>query len=152
MSSRSLGLALALVAVAPKMPEQCNKVLGPLAGPKASASAEQPPPPPPPPPVSAPTAPPIWTPPDGVTTAAPATATPAAVDAGPPSELALARAASEKKDYKRVKLLLDKKVRSGRGSSEEIQLLRDACERTKDKACLDAIKKLAARPAPADDF
>lgn len=145
MSTRAaFGFAL-LAALAPKMPEQCNKVL--KKAPATTASAEPAPPPPPPP--STATAPPIWTPPEGATPAA------ATVDAGaavPSSsnEYALARAAADKKDWKKVKSLLDKRVKSGRATSEEIELLHDACEKSRDKACLESLKKLAP-PPPAEE-
>ncbi len=144
MSTRAVAAFAVLAALAPKMPEQCNKVLH--KSPATTASAEPAPPPPPPPPSTA-TAPPIWTPPEAATPAVATTASGAATGAGSSSEYALAHAAAEKKDWKKVKSLLDKKVKSGRGSPEELELLHEACEKTRDKACLESLKKLY----PADE-
>jgi hypothetical protein len=59
--------------------------------------------------------------------------------AGP--ELATAKAAAEAKDFKKVKSLLDKRVRGGKGTTEEAQLLLQACAQLKDRACVEAVKK-----------
>ena len=94
-------------------------------------------PPPPPVPLTSATTPPIWSPPTTVTTTAASTgpATP------PPSpELVKARAAADAKDFKKVKALLDKKVRGGKCAPEESQLLFRACVQLKDKACSEAVK------------
>lgn len=136
MSTRAVSAVALVLALAPKMPEQCNKVLG-KAAPAASASAEPAPttPPPPPPPSNVPTAPPIWTPPEAATPAPPA---------APSSEelMTAARAAADKKDWKKAKAILDKRVRSGHATGDEVDLMRDACVHTRDKACLEALKKL----------
>lgn len=110
------------------------------------ACVKKPPPPPeaaegPPPAVPSATTPPIWAPPQGPATAAPVTsgsAAPPVPTASP--DLQKARAASEAKEFKKVKSLLEKKVRSGKGTPEENQLVFRACVQTKDKACADAIK------------
>jgi hypothetical protein len=111
------------------------------------ACTKKPPPPPeaaegPPPPVPSATTPPIWAPPQGPATAAPVTsgsaAPPPAQTASP--DLPKARAAAEAKEFKKVKTLLEKKVRSGKGTPEENQLVFRACVQTKDKACADSIK------------
>ena len=109
------------------------------------ACTKKPPPPPeadvaPPPPVTSATTPPIWAPPGG-----PATAPLTSGSAAPPvptasAELVKARAATEAKDFKKVKALLEKKVRSGKGTPEENQLVFRACVQLKDKACSDAVK------------
>ena len=110
------------------------------------ACTRKPPPPPeaaegPPPAVPSATTPPIWAPPQGSGTAAPVTsgsAAPPAPTASP--DLPKARAAADAKDFKKVKSLLEKKVRSGRGTPEENQLVFRACVQTKDKACADAVR------------
>ena len=110
--------------------------------PKACVKKPPPDPPteeplPPPIPITSATTPPIWAPP----TAATPTATTTTSAAPPPSpELVKARAASDAKDFKKVKTLLDKKVRGGKCAPEESQLLFRACAQLKDKACTDAIK------------
>jgi hypothetical protein len=109
--------------------------------PKACAKAPRDPPIdaplPPPTPITSATTPPIWAPPTATTP----TATTTTAAAPPPSpELVKARAASDAKDFKKVKSLLDKKVRGGKCAPEESQLLFRACTQLKDKACTDAIK------------
>jgi len=93
---------------------------------------------PPPTPITSATTPPIWSPPTTVSTAPATTAT---APTPPPSpELVKARAAADAKDFKKVKSLLDKKVRGGKCAPEESQLLFRACVQLKDKACSDAVK------------
>lgn len=110
--------------------------------PKACVKKPPPDPPidaplPPPVPVTSATTPPIWSPP----TAATPTATTTTTAAPPPSpELVKARAAADAKDFKKVKSLLDKKVRGGKCAPEESQLLFRACVQLKDKACTEAVK------------
>lgn len=58
----------------------------------------------------------------------------------PSSDLVKARAAAESKDFKKVKALLDKKVRGGKCVAEESQLLFTACTALKDKACVAEIR------------
>jgi hypothetical protein len=117
-----LGLAL--------LPKACVKK-PPVEDPPVDA------PPPPPVPVTSATTPPIWAPPTGPTPVGTTTTT-----ATPPAsaELVKARAAADARDFKKVKSLLDKKVRGGRCAPEESQLLFRACTQLKDKACVDAVK------------
>ena len=122
---RAFFVAVALAALAPGT---CAKKPPP-------ADVEQPPPPPLP--VTSATTPPIWHPPDPAggpsVTTTPATA--------PPSpDLVKARAAAEAKDFKKVRTLLEKKVRGGKSVPEESQLVFHACVALKDKACSDAVK------------
>jgi len=110
--------------------------------PKACVKKPPPDPPidaplPPPTPITSATTPPIWSPP----TASTPTATTTTTAAPPPSaELVKARAAADAKDFKKVKALLDKKVRGGKCAPEESQLLFRACVQLKDKACTEAVK------------
>ena len=114
--------------------------------PKACTKKEPPPPtevdvPPLPPLPSGATTPPIWAPPQGAVTAAPSasgSSTPAVPTASP--DLVKARAAAEAKDFKKVKTLLEKKVKSGKGTPEENLLVFRACTQTKDKACAADVK------------
>jgi hypothetical protein len=93
---------------------------------------------PPPIPVTSATTPPIWHPPDPgggpTTTAAPPAAPP------PSPELLKARVAAEAKDFKKVRTLLEKKVRGGKCAPEESQLVFRACVALKDKTCSEAVK------------
>jgi hypothetical protein len=119
-------------------------VLSLALAPKACTKKDPPPPPevdvPPLPPLpSGATTPPIWAPPQGPVTAAPSgSATPPVPSTSP--DLVKARAAAEAKDFKKVKSLLEKKVKSGKGTPEENQLLFRACIQTKDKACAADVK------------
>ena len=142
MSTRAIIVVAALSVFAPKMPEQCNKVLG-KAPPPASA---EPPPPPPPPPLSA-TAPPIYVPPDlnppgTATTGSAVPHKPTAAEA----ETSAAKTAMEKKKYKDAKGILDKKVKAGTATTEDLTMLRDACEKLKDTKCISALAKLPNAP------
>ena len=94
----------------------------------------------PPPPLPSATTPPIWAPPQGPGTApvTSGTTTPPVPTAS--ADLLKARAAAEAKDFKKVKALLEKKVRSGKGTPEENQLVFRACVQTKDKACSADVK------------
>lgn len=85
------------------------------------------------------TTPPIWHPPDTATTAVDGAA-PGPSSTAPSADLLKARAAAEAKDFKKVKTLLEKKVRSGKGTPEENLLVFRACVALKDKACADAVK------------
>lgn len=123
----------ALVAVAATLafaPKMCAT--------RAQKPPEVEPPPPAPTPITSATTPPIWNPPEaagGATAAAPATAAPPASP-----ELVKARAAADAKDFKKVRTLLEKKVRGGKCVPEESQLVFHACVQLKDKACSDAVK------------
>jgi hypothetical protein len=130
----AIGLAL--------MPEACAKMF-----------AKKAPPPPVEPdpipstvtttPTTGATTPPVWHPPEsGGTTAATTPDGAAPTGSGPVAspELVKARAASDAKDFKKVKTLLEKKARAGKGTPEENQLVFRACVALKDKACADAVK------------
>jgi len=133
-SFRTVALAT-IVAFGPKMPDACNKMLG-----KSPAATEPPPPPPPPPPTDSagPIAPPpIWQPPEPPSTVS---TTSTKIDAGPPSEAEQAKAALEKKDYKKVRTLLAKKVEGGKGTPDEASMLIEACTKLKDKVCVEKAK------------
>ncbi len=86
----------------------------------------------PPPPITSATTPPAWQPPEPATSVS-VTAPPTSVD------LPKARAAAEQKDWKKVRALLEKKVRAGKALTEEAQLELDACIASKDKACAEAV-------------
>lgn len=134
MSTRAIALAAVLSVLAPKMPEACNKLTGKGT---PSATADTPPPPPPPPPSA--TTPPIYTPPDlnPVGTAAPPRKpTPAEL------ESQQAKALIEKKKYKEAKAILEKKVKSGTHTSDDVAMLRDVCEKLKDTKCHQMVVKL----------
>ena len=115
------------------LPEACAK----LTGKKPQPVEVDPPPPPPPPPPSA-TTPPIYHPPE--TTSTTPTGATSAPPPGPSPELVKARLAADGKDFKKVKALLEKKVRGGKCTPEETQLVFRACVALKDKACSDAVK------------
>ena len=51
-----------------------------------------------------------------------------------------ARAAADAKEFKKVRAILEKKVKAGKAVPEENQLLFRACVQLKDKACADAVK------------
>jgi hypothetical protein len=127
----SLGLA----------PKACSKK--PPPAPEADFVPPQPPP--------STTTPPIWAPPQGpgtapVTSGGTVTPPPPTVSA----ELVKARAAAEAKEFKKVKTLLEKKVRAGKGTPEENQLVFRACVQTKDKACVADVK--AKHPEDVTDL
>jgi hypothetical protein len=126
-----LAFLAAVIALAPQLPEGCSKAFGKgnAAPPKSAQSAT-----PPPPPITSATAPPVWAPPD--TGGPPATAQPPPVN----PELAKARALAQAGDHKKLRALLEKKVKSGKGSREEAALLMESCVALRDKACMDAVK------------
>jgi hypothetical protein len=124
--------AALIVAALALLPQQCEKLMPGAAKAQPDPTPVDPPPPPPPPSI---TAPPVWRPPD-----------PPAVDAGPgkpetPTDAARARAAVDAKEYKKARGILEKKVKSGKGTTEEAQILLEACAPLKDKACLEVAKK-----------
>lgn len=94
----------------------------------------------PPPPIPSATTPPIWAPPQGPATAPVTSAATAPSGPVPSPDLPKARAAAEAKEFKKVRTLLEKKVRSGKGVPEENQLVFRACVQTKDKACVADVK------------
>lgn len=83
------------------------------------------------------TRPPIWAPVD--------TAPPPKVE---PTDLSRAQSALLAKDFKKVRTILEAKVKSGRGTPEEIEVLQNACAQLKDKPCLTMIKKAGFQPSP----
>ncbi|MDB4935059.1 MAG: hypothetical protein JWP87_2031 [Labilithrix sp.] len=112
--------------------------------PKSCAKANKPPPAPEPPvappaPVTSATTPPAWAPPETTTVAVATSAGTSAVPAVNP-DLTKARTAADAKDFKKVRSLLEKKVRAGKGSPEEAQLVFRACTQLKDKACAEGVK------------
>lgn len=128
--ARAALLALILVS-APALPEGCAKLLGKSnAAPPGSSSHS-----PPALPVTSATAPPIWTPPD---TGQAAPAPTPAVAANP--DLAKAKAAHQAGEHKKVRALLEKKVKSGKATHEEAMLLQESCTVLKDKACLGEVR------------
>lgn len=145
MSTRAIIAVAALSVFAPKMPEQCNKMMGKGGTPSATA---EPVPPPPPPPLSATAPPPIYVPPDlnppGTATTA-ASTTPHKPTPSEAETLA-AKAAMEKKKYKDAKAILDKKLKAGTATSEDTTMLHEACEKLKDTKCLTALMKLNLTP------
>jgi hypothetical protein len=90
-------------------------------------------------PITSATTPPIWAPPDpgngGVTPSSSSSSTPAAN-----GDLAKARTAADAKEFKKVRTILEKKVRAGKGTSEEAQLVFHACVQLKDKTCTEGVK------------
>ena len=119
-----------MAIVLASLPPACAKLFG-----KAPPPAEPEAPSATPLPITNGTAPPAWHPPE--TTPEPPSS---AVPPPPNAELAKARIAADAKDFKRVKALLDKKVRGGKCSAEESQLLFMACTTLKDKACVAEVK------------
>ncbi len=136
-------LLAALIAFAPTLPEACAKRLGkgPTAEPLASAEPQTLPPPSTsaatPVATATATAPPVWAPPD--------TGGPAPTPAPPPiasasADLVKARALLDAGDHKKVRALLEKKVKAGKANHEEASVLMEACLILRDKACVEAIK------------
>ena len=123
--------AVILAVVLALAPEACSKLTS-----KKTPPVETDPPPPPPPPPSA-TTPPIWHPPETASTPGTSTTPPPPV-ASP--ELVKARSAADAKDFKKVRTLLEKRVRAGKCAPEESQLVFRACVALKDKTCADAVK------------
>jgi hypothetical protein len=127
--SRAAVLA-ALLAISPM--DACTKVLK-----RGEAARPAAPEPPPPPVITSATAPPIWTAPDpGGPLPTPAASAAAAV--GP--DLAKARAFASAGEHKKVRSLLEKKVKSGRASEEEAAVLLESCTVLKDKACVELVR------------
>lgn len=123
-----MGRAFVFAAVMGLMPEACAKLLGQQPAP----TVDNEPPPPPPPPST--TTPPIFVPPElgGPQPSATPFASP---------ELTKARVAAEAKDYKKVRAILEKKVKAGKSNREEGTLLLESCSALKDKPCVEACKK-----------
>lgn len=114
------------------LPPACAKLLGD-APPPAKPDVG---PAPAPPPITSATAPPAWHPPEPPTPPFPATS----ASSGPSADLLKARAAADGKDFKKVRSLLEKKVRGGKCAPEESQLLVSACTALKDRACVADVK------------
>jgi hypothetical protein len=125
-----MAVALAL------MPEACAKLLAK----KAPVTEPEPLPEPAPVPVPSATAPPIWHPPDDPAGTTPGTNAPFAAPPTASPELVKARAAAVAKEWKKVRTLLERRVRAGRCAPEESQLVFRACAALKDKACVDAVR------------
>ena len=124
--------AYVLVAMMGMMPPACEKLLG-----EKPAASQDPVDPPPVLPTTTVTAPPTYVPPDpGGAIPTSSTSVP-----GTPPETVKARAAAAAGDSKTVKKVLSDKVKAGKGSPEEVQLLRVACKDLKDKPCLAMVKK-----------
>lgn len=124
--------AFVFVAVMGLMPDACAKLMKKSPPPEVDA-------PPVIPSVTA-TAPPTYQPPEPPGLPAPAPVT--------SPELTKAKEASDKKDYRKVKALLEKKVKAGKANREEAELLMDACSILRDKVCTDMVKK--AHPEVAE--
>jgi hypothetical protein len=135
-----MAVALAL------MPEACAKLLAK----KAPATEPEPQPEPAPAPVTSATAPPIWAPPDNPTGTTPGAIVPSASPPPASPELVKARAAAAAREWKKVRALLEKRVRAGRCAPEESQLVFRACTALKDKACVDAVRAKHAEDVAAE--
>lgn len=129
--SRVVLMAAASFAFA-LLPPACAKLMGQAPPPADTEVA------PPPPPITSATTPPAWRPPEPPSSAS---APPPPRDPPPPSaDLLKARAAADTKDFKKVRALLEKKVRGGRCAPEEAQLVFRACTALKDKPCAAEVK------------
>ena len=132
------GLLPALVtvamALAPSGLEGCKRL-----GQKPVASAD-----PPPPLLPTATTPPIWAPPETTSAA------PSGVGTAPPvgADLAKARQLAQAGDNKKVRALLERKVRAGKASRDEASVLLDACFALRDKPCVDATRGKYPDAAP----
>lgn len=125
--SRVVVLAAALAV----LPPACARLTG-----KAPPPAEREAPAPSPAPITSATTPPAWRPPEPLDS----TAVPTAKDPPVSADLVKARAAAESKDFKKVRALLEKKVRAGKCAPEESQLVFQACTALKDKPCIAGVK------------
>ncbi len=148
----SLRASLVVAALALALPEQCNALLakGRAAGraPASSASAMSAPTATAPPAATGPvaTTPPVWAPPESVAhpvASAPPEHESAHADGGKQSaEMKKALVAFDAGDHKKVRALLEKKVRAGKGTPDEVHLVLASCSATDDKKCVDAVSKL----------
>lgn len=121
--------AFVLASVLGLLPPACAKLTG--QAPPADTQTD----PPPVIPSQLPTAPPTFQPPD------PGGPLPNPSAQAFPPETIKARAATLSGDYKQVRKLLLEKVKSGKASKEEAQLLLNACGQLKDKACVNMVRK-----------
>jgi hypothetical protein len=123
-----------MAAVLAFLPPACAKLMGKAPPPPVEPEV----PVPVPTPITSATTPPAWHPPEPTSTAA---GTGASGGVAPPSaDLVKARAAAEAKDFKKVRSLLEKKVRGGKCAPEESQLVFRACTALKDKPCIAEVK------------
>lgn len=134
--TRTIVAAAFLAAFAPKMPEGCNKLLGKTTVTSATADAPPPAPKPVPTPSTAVTTPPIWTPPEP-----PMSATPAATVDPYANDSTAAKTAYDKHEWKKVRSALDRKVKAGKATPDDVTMMKEACERLKDKSCLETLRK-----------
>lgn len=121
-----MGRAFVFAAVLGLMPEACTKITGrPAPTPTTDPVPVIP---------STPAVPPpTFAAPDYGPAPAPAPA------ASP--ELVKAREANAKNDFKKVRTILTPKVKGGKSTRDEAQLLGEACVNLRDKACMDLVKK-----------
>ncbi len=99
--------------------------------------------------------PPTTTLPPTIRTSTPATTPPSTVTATPPvtttarpapvSALERARAAALDGRPADVRQLLERNVRAGHGSAEEVRLVKGACQAQGDMACIEELRKLSAK-------
>ena len=52
-----------------------------------------------------------------------------------------AKTAYDKHEWKRVRSSLDRKARAGKATTDDVSMMREACERLKDKSCLEMLRK-----------
>ncbi len=159
--TRAVFLA-AVLAFAPSLPEGCAKALGKGKAPQTSASADASTSSAPvatatataaatgtatasapaiATAVATPTAPPVWAPPD---TGGPLPTPPPPAPSVSPDAVK-ARALADSGEHKKVRALLEKKVKAGKGTNDEAAVLMESCIALRDKACIDAVK--AKHPA-----
>lgn len=92
--------------------------------------------------VATPTAPPVWAPPD---TGGPLPTPPPPAPSSASPDAVKARALADAGEHKKVRTLLEKKVKAGKGTDDEAAVLMQSCIALRDKACIDAVK--ARHPA-----
>ena len=138
--------SVAVLALSLALPARCEGLLGKAGARAQGGTAEAPSSSAAPP---SPTAPPVWAPAfEGVAAeAAGAVATAsAAPEVRPPSpELRKALVAFERGDHKKVRALLEKRVRSGKGATDEARIVASSCAALGDKACVDALRLFVQR-------
>ena len=127
-------LVTVVMALAPSGLDGCKK-LGGAGTPAASAEL-------PPPPAPTVTTPPIWAPPEAAASPTPSASAPVGAD------LVRARTLAQAGDNKKVRALLEKKVRAGKASRDEASVLLDACVALRDKPCVEATRGKYPDAAP----
>ncbi|HVJ92374.1 MAG TPA: hypothetical protein VM580_21385 [Labilithrix sp.] len=130
-------LVFSLIALASALPEGCTNLVAKWRGaasPAASAAPSGSQSESVAPAVPTSTAPPVWTPPD------PGGPLPKKATAPVSPDLAKARALADAGAHKKIRALLEKKVKAGKGDREEAAILLEACIALRDKACVDAVK------------